>query len=83
MKRIPPPGWRQEFDGDDLPALPVVRSDSRGGTTLPWPKVQRRIAQLIKEDRFYRAGEPRQHGTPRMSGEHGIGPASRASGKAD
>ena len=24
---------------------------------LPWPKVQRRIAQLIKEDRFYTEAE--------------------------
>ena len=27
------------------------------GIELPWPKVQRRIAQLIKEDRFYTEAE--------------------------
>jgi len=41
---------RTEY-GDDLPAFPVTV----GGTSmdLSWPKVQRRIAQLIRENRFY------------------------------
>ena len=41
---------RQEF-GDDLPAFPVTADGAAGDVS--WPKVQRRIAQLIKEDRFY------------------------------
>ena len=45
---------RQEF-GDDLPAFPVTASGAAGD--VPWPKVQRRIAQLIKEDRFYTEAE--------------------------
>ena len=43
----------REFDGGDGKATFVVRPGSSEGTELPWPKVQRRIAQLIKEDRFY------------------------------
>lgn len=42
-----------EFDGGDGKTPFVVRPESPNGTMLPWPKVQRRIAQLIKEDRFY------------------------------
>ena len=42
-----------EFDGGDGKTLFAVRPESPNGTMLPWPKVQRRIAQLIKEDRFY------------------------------
>ena len=41
------------FDGGDGKTPFAVRPDSPEGTALPWPKVQRRIAQLIKEDRFY------------------------------
>ena len=41
--------WLKQEYGDDLPAFPVPS----GFTDVPWPKVQRRIAQLIKEDRFY------------------------------
>ncbi|MBW7571850.1 DEAD/DEAH box helicase family protein [Caproiciproducens sp. AGMB10547] len=41
---------RAEY-GDDLPAFPVTVG--RTSTDLPWPKVQRRIAQLIRENRFY------------------------------
>ena len=45
---------RTEY-GDDLPAFPVT---AEGATTdLPWPKVQRRIAQLIATDRFYTEAE--------------------------
>ena len=41
------------FDGGDGKTPFAVRPDSPEGTALPWSKVQRRIAQLIKEDRFY------------------------------
>ena len=40
--------WLKQEYGDELPALPVPGA----ATDLSWPKVQRRIAQLIKEDRF-------------------------------
>ena len=43
----------REFDGGDGKTPFAVRPESPNGTVLPWPKVQRRIAQLIKEDRFY------------------------------
>ena len=43
----------REFDGGDGKTLFAVRPESPERTALPWPKVQRRIAQLIKEDRFY------------------------------
>ena len=43
----------REFDGGDGKTPFAVRSESPEGTVLPWPKVQRRISQLIKEDRFY------------------------------
>ena len=42
-----------EFDGGSGKTPFAVRPDSPEGTALPWPKVQRRIARLIKEDRFY------------------------------
>ena len=46
-------GWlAREFDGSDGKTPFSVRPESPEGTVLPWPKVQRRIAQLIKEDRF-------------------------------
>ena len=41
--------WLRGEYGDDLPAFPVPAA----GTDLPWPKVQRRIAQLIQKDQFY------------------------------
>ena len=41
---------RAEY-GDDLPAFPVTVG--RTSTDLPWSKVQRRIAQIIRENRFY------------------------------
>ncbi|MVB09524.1 hypothetical protein CAFE_01800 [Caprobacter fermentans] len=41
---------RAEY-GDDLPAFPVTVGST--STDLSWPKVQRRIAQLIRENRFY------------------------------
>ena len=43
----------REFDGSDGKTPFAVRPKSPEGTVLPWPKVQRRIVQLIKEDRFY------------------------------
>ena len=39
-----------EFDGGDGKTPFAVRPESPEGTALLWPKVQRRIAQLIKED---------------------------------
>ena len=47
----------REFDGGDGKTPFAVRPESPEGTQLPWPKVQRRIAQLIKEDRFYTEAE--------------------------
>ncbi|WP_373141268.1 SNF2-related protein [Fusicatenibacter saccharivorans] len=41
----------QEYGGSNSPF--VVRAGSPEKTQLPWPKVQRRLAQLIQEDRFY------------------------------
>ena len=41
------------FDGGDGKTPFAVRPDSPEGTALPWPKVQRRLAQLFQEDRFY------------------------------
>ena len=41
----------QEYGGSNSPF--VVRAGSPEETQLPWPKVQRRLAQLIQEDRFY------------------------------
>ena len=49
-----------EFDGSDGKTPFPVRPESPEGTVLPWPKVQRRIAQLIKEDRFYTEAEQDQ-----------------------
>ena len=55
---------RAEY-GDDLPAFPVTVG--RTSTDLPWPKVQRRIAQLIRENRFYTQEE--QAAPPDLSGQ--------------
>ncbi|WP_368247804.1 SNF2-related protein, partial [Intestinimonas butyriciproducens] len=46
-----------EFNGGDGKTPFSVRPESPERTVLPWPKVQRRIAQLIKEDRFYTEAE--------------------------
>ena len=43
----------REFHGEDDKSPLAVRPESPERTELPWPKVQRRIAQLIKEDRFF------------------------------
>ena len=42
-----------EYDGSDGKTPFTVRPGSPEETELPWSDVQRRIAQLIKEDRFY------------------------------
>ena len=42
-----------EYSGRDSKSLFVIRAGSPEGIELPWPAVQRRIAQLIKEDRFF------------------------------
>ena len=55
---------RAEY-GDDLPAFPVTVG--RTSTDLPWPKVQRQIAQLIRENRFYTHKE--QAALPDLSGQ--------------
>ena len=47
----------REYSGSDSKSLFVIRAGSPEGIELPWPKVQRRIAQLIKEDRFYTEAE--------------------------
>ena len=47
----------QEYGGSDSKSLFVIRAGSPEGIELPWSKVQRRIAQLIKEDRFYTEAE--------------------------
>ena len=47
--------WLRQEYGDTLPAFPVTADGAAGD--VPWPKVQRRIAQLIKEDRFYTEAE--------------------------
>ena len=47
--------WLRQEYGDDLPAFPVTADGVSGD--VPWPKVQRRIAQLIREDRFYTEAE--------------------------
>ena len=47
--------WLRQEYGDALPAFPVTTDGAAGD--VPWPKVQRRIAQLIKEDRFYTEAE--------------------------
>ena len=43
----------QEYCGSNSNSLFVVRAGSPEETQLPWPKVQRSLAQLIQEDRFY------------------------------
>ena len=50
--------WLRKEYGDDLPAFPVPEA----GTDLPWPKVQRRLAQLIKEELFITPEEKAQPG---------------------
>lgn len=47
----------QEYGGPEHTNLFIVRAGSPEEMELPWPKVQRRIAQLIKEDRFFTEAE--------------------------
>ena len=42
-----------EFDGGDGSTPFAIRPESPEETNLPWPAVQRRIAQLITEERFF------------------------------
>ena len=46
-----------EYNGGDSKSLFVIRAGSPEGVELPWPKVQRRIAQLIRTERFYTEAE--------------------------
>ena len=43
----------REYGGEDGKNLLISRACSPEETKLSWPQVQRRIAQLIKEDRFF------------------------------
>src|SRR5699024_8523713 len=45
------------YGGSDNKSLFVVRTGSPEEMELPWLKVQRRIAQLIQENRFYPQAE--------------------------
>ncbi len=47
--------WLQDEYGDDLPAFPV--NGEHTGTDLSWTKVQRHLARLVKEDRFFTEAE--------------------------
>lgn len=47
----------REYGGPEHTNLFIVRAGSPEEMELPWPKVQRRIAQLIKEDRFFTEAE--------------------------
>ncbi len=47
----------REFHGGDDKSPLAVRPEFPERTELSWPKVQRRIAQLIQEDRFYTQAE--------------------------
>jgi adenine-specific DNA methylase len=47
----------QEYGGPENKNLFIVRAGSPETIELPWPKVQRRIAQLIKENRFFTEAE--------------------------
>ena len=43
----------KEYGGDPSKPLHFTLADTDTDVVMPWPKVQRRIAQLIKEDRFF------------------------------
>ncbi|MDD3822208.1 MAG: SNF2-related protein [Sphaerochaetaceae bacterium] len=47
----------REYGGSDTPALFITRTGTDMVKELPWPKVQRRIAQLIREDKFLNGQE--------------------------
>ena len=43
----------REYGGNESKSLFIVRAGSPETVELTWPKVQRRIAQLIREDKFF------------------------------
>ena len=43
----------EEYGGDPSKPLHFTLAGTDTDVVMPWPKVQRRIAQLIKEDRFF------------------------------
>ena len=43
--------WLRSEYGDDLPAFPITADGA--AADLPWSKVQRHLARLVKEDRFF------------------------------
>ncbi|MDD3253038.1 MAG: SNF2-related protein [Lachnospiraceae bacterium] len=45
--------WLKSEFGGELPAFPVSLSGSDQTEALPWAKVQRHLAKLVKEDRFF------------------------------
>ena len=47
--------WLKNEYGDGLPAFPVTVEGA--ATDLPWTKVQRHLARLVKEDRFFTQAE--------------------------
>lgn len=47
--------WLRGEYGDDLPAFPVTVEGA--AADLPWPKVQRHLARLVKENRFFTEAE--------------------------
>ncbi|RKI67801.1 helicase SNF2 [bacterium 1xD42-67] len=47
----------KEYGGPENKSLFIVRAGSPETIELPWPKVQRRIAQLIQADLFYTPAE--------------------------
>ena len=47
--------WLRNEYGDDFPAFPV--NGAHSGTDLSWTKVQRHLARLVKEDRFFTEDE--------------------------
>ncbi len=55
---------RAEY-GDDLPAFPVTGA----ATDLPWPKVQRRLAQLMEQGAFLEETEPPAREVPDLTGQ--------------
>jgi len=47
----------REYGGNESKSLFIVRAGSPETVELTWPKVQRRLAQLIREDQFFTAQE--------------------------
>ena len=43
----------REYGGNECKSLFIVRAGSPETAELTWPKVQRRLAQLIREDKFF------------------------------